>query len=244
MEKELLQVTNTSDLTLSAQDVYDFVRERLAKAAAEERGAMESTLSNAQAIETVEDAATYLLAGEAILAIKKGKKAAEGRFEEVKAKSNKVHKGVTTTITDVLEGSDAEIKRLNGLRGGWDKAEKARRADEERRLQAIARKEAEDTQIAEAAELEAQGHHADAAAVMAEEPTAAPVVLQDTTPKVAGGSNRTVWKCRIKNDALVPREYLTPDMEKIGRVVRATKGSVQIAGVEAYPEDNLATKSR
>jgi len=46
-----------------------------------------------------------------------------------------------------------------------------------------------------------------------------------------------VWKFRVTNEALIPREYMTPDMVKIGGVARATKGSIQIPGVEIYSED-------
>jgi len=43
---------------------------------------------------------------------------------------------------------------------------------------------------------------------------------------------------------LIPREYLIPDEVKIGGVVRATKGSIQIPGIEIYSEDQVLAGRR
>jgi hypothetical protein len=62
--------------------------------------------------------------------------------------------------------------------------------------------------------------------------------VQANIPKVAGFVVRKTWKFKVVNEALVPREYLCVDMDKIGKVVRATSGSIQIAGIQPYAEDS------
>jgi len=47
---------------------------------------------------------------------------------------------------------------------------------------------------------------------------------------------RKVWKYRIVNEALIPREYLTPDLQKIGSLVRGFKEKFNISGIQVYEE--------
>ena len=44
----------------------------------------------------------------------------------------------------------------------------------------------------------------------------------------AGGAHEVV------DEALIPRDYLMPDEVKIGKVVRATAGSLQIPGIRVF----------
>ena len=97
-----------------------------------------------------------------------------------------------------------------------------------------AKKDAEDAALARAAEAEEYGDDAGAAAIIN-----APVIVEPVkayaAPKTATVF-QTRWKFKITNAALIPREYLIPDETKIGGVIRATKGSITIPGVEAFSE--------
>jgi colicin import membrane protein len=62
-------------------------------------------------------------------------------------------------------------------------------------------------------------------------------------PKVSGISTRKLWAFRITDPALIPREYLLIDEQKIGGVVRALKDATNIPGVEAYQKDSLASRA-
>jgi hypothetical protein len=107
---------------------------------------------------------------------------------------------------------------------------------EENRLRLEAQKAEEERRLAEAAQLEAEGHKEEAEAIL---DTPAPIVMptvEKTTPKADMRLYRKVWKYRIINEADIPREYLTPDLIKIGGVVRALKGKCKISGVEVYEE--------
>ena len=44
------------------------------------------------------------------------------------------------------------------------------------------------------------------------------------------------WKFRVVAPESIPREYLTPDLVKIGQVVRAMRGATAIKGIETYAE--------
>jgi hypothetical protein len=59
----------------------------------------------------------------------------------------------------------------------------------------------------------------------------------------AGITIKKIWKFRIANLLLVPRDYLMIDEVKIGSVVRASKGTIKIPGVECYSEDSTSVKT-
>jgi hypothetical protein len=71
-----------------------------------------------------------------------------------------------------------------------------------------------------------------------EEPVyAPPVIVPKTVPKLNGGPvYRTITKFRIINEALIPRQYMMPDLVKIGGVVRALKNQTNVPGIEVYEE--------
>jgi hypothetical protein len=65
----------------------------------------------------------------------------------------------------------------------------------------------------------------------------APIVNVPAPEKVEGESSATVTKWELVNEAELPREYLTPDTSKIGKMVRA--GITAIPGVRIWKEKSL-----
>ena len=138
---------------------------------------------------------------------------------------------------------------------------------ERRRLQAIAdeaaRKAAEEAarKRAEAKAAAAAGRAEEAAKLAAQaqlveekaaekvekfETRAAAVVApiaQQAAPKVAAVNLQTVWNWEITDTALIPREYLLPDLVKIRKVVNALKGDTAIAGIRVYSDKRVAAGS-
>lgn len=110
----------------------------------------------------------------------------------------------------------------------WALSYTPREATPLRRLAEAAALEREATATGDVALL------AEAEALLVEPVTVAPVPVEPPTPKVEGVSYREVWEFEIVNEALIPREYLVPDLKRIGGVIRAMKGSAQIPGVRAY----------
>ena len=114
-----------------------------------------------------------------------------------------------------------------------------KRRIEEDKLREEARKREEDERLRKAEKLEAAGHAEMANAVLDTPAPIAPIVL----PKIEqpkGISYREVWKFRLVDISLVPREYLVLDETKIGGVVRALKGDTRIPGIEPYAEKVVA----
>jgi hypothetical protein len=60
--------------------------------------------------------------------------------------------------------------------------------------------------------------------------------VEKTTPKADMRLYRQVWRFRIINEAIIPRDYLKPDETKIGGVVRSLKGKCKIPGIQIYEE--------
>ena len=95
----------------------------------------------------------------------------------------------------------------------------------------------------EALALEKAGKNEEAEALV-EAPVVAPaIVIPQTTTKVEGISKlRKLWKFRVMDASLVPNDYKVVDEVKLGQVVRATKGTLRIPGVEIYSEDTVSAR--
>jgi hypothetical protein len=116
------------------------------------------------------------------------------------------------------------------------------RQEQERKLQEAARREEERKRK----ELEERAKKAEASgkAEKAEELRAKAGEVYVPTPviqsSVAETKNkpRKVWKYRVTDLKLVPDEYKMIDDVKTGAVVRATKGTLAIPGIEIFSEDS------
>ncbi len=65
-------------------------------------------------------------------------------------------------------------------------------------------------------------------------------VIPTKVEKVTGVKTKTLWRFRIKDEKKIPREYLIPNEKMLGQLAEATKGSLEIPGVEFYPEEIIA----
>lgn len=110
-------------------------------------------------------------------------------------------------------------------------------AAEQKRLQ----REAEDRALAAAVAAEQAGDTETAERILAA-PVTAPIVTPAPVftppppsiraPRVEGVSYSDHWgDFEVENDALIPRQYLCPDVKKIGAVIRANKGNIIIPGI-------------
>ncbi len=140
---------------------------------------------------------------------------------------------------DRLLRAEAAIKRA--MVDYSTEQDRQRRA-EQARLEERARHERERLEK-RAAAAAAAGKEEKAAELEQQAAVVVAPIAQTAAPKVEGVSFREVWKFEITNPALVPLDYQMPDEQKIGAVVRATKGSVQIAGVRIWSEKQVAARS-
>jgi hypothetical protein len=130
-------------------------------------------------------------------------------------------------ITDPLEA----CKTLDRKRYIWKKAEDDRRAREAEALRRAEQKKQEEEKLALAARMEAAGMKEQAEEVL-DAPVApvdvpAPVMVE----KPKGQSYVENWQARVVDSALVPREFLIPDMAALGKYAKLMKGRAKVAGV-------------
>jgi len=194
----------------------------------------------------VTDAETYTAAGSLWKAIGEMIKEVKDTFDPICEAQHLAHKKAVEKRAKYLDPLTAAQKSVKQLMSSYDLEQEKIRQAEQRRLEEIARKQAEEQALLDAiaAEEEAKRNGAtkeeaaqESAAIMEEPIFVAPVVIPKAVPKMQGGPvYRTVTKFRIVNEAIIPRQYLVPDMVKIGGVVRALKNQANIPGIEVYEE--------
>lgn len=84
---------------------------------------------------------------------------------------------------------------------------------------------------------------AEKASKLQEEAARTGAVAIIATPKAQGVSTRDVWKWKVVNKDLIPREFMEPDEFKISAWVRNAKGSTEIPGIEVYKEQTTVIRS-
>lgn len=153
-------------------------------------------------------------------------------------------------IMDFFKGPLDKLTRVEGnIKGAmltFQRQQEEIRRKEEARQQELARKEEERRKKAleeRAAKAEAKGNaeKAEELRQQKEEVFVPAPVIESQVQKVEGVKTMKVWKFRVTNAAKIPREYLCVDEKKIGAVVKATKGTLKIEGVEIYSEDVISS---
>jgi len=209
-----------------------------AQTALKEVGVEEKALSivdQAKAVK-VTDAESYTAAGELFKSIVEMMKEVDSTFDPIIEAAHKSHKAALEQKKKYYDPLDKAKRSVKGLLSDYDREQERKKREEEARLREIARKEEEERKLAEALAAEAAGEKEEAEAIMEEPVYIPPVVVKKEVPRVQGLSFRTVWKFHIKDVTAIPRQYMTPDMVKIGGVVRAMKGQTNIPGLEVYEE--------
>lgn len=129
---------------------------------------------------------------------------------------------------------------LKGAIGAWN-AEQARiAAEQEKERQRLAKieRDRQEAEQASAAELLRQAEQASAAGdfaaaealeerAAAAQEVAAPIALPATfaPAKTRGAASRTIWKCKVINPTLVPRDYCMPNQTLLDALAASTKGA-------------------
>jgi hypothetical protein len=199
--------------------------------------AQAESLYNQLQIEKVVSQESYDYAGKRLLEIKEVTK----RIEDWRTSKTKPLDELKGWFMDLVRKPLAQLSDarayLQRERISYEQEQDRIRREEEARIAELNRKEAE--RLAKRAEKAAeQGKtekadelQAQAQATASITPTIAPLLNKTT-----GVKKRTNWKFTITDANLIPKEYLCPDQEKIGAVVRGTKGTIAIPGVKVYPE--------
>jgi hypothetical protein len=177
-------------------------------------------------------------------------------FDPIIEQAHKTHKlslAQKKKSDEPLEQAERYLKQ--GINRYLVAEEQKRKAEEERlRLEAQkkaeeeARQLAQERQLEEAVALEQVGFISEAEQILAA-PTPAlqpvyvpPVILPSTVQRQSGISRKTNWKWRVVNAALVPREFLCIDEQKLNKFAKAMQEQARVAGIEFFDEGTIAVK--
>lgn len=141
---------------------------------------------------------------------------------------------------DILINAETILKR--GILF-YQQAQEAARIEQERRLQAEAEKKRQEA-LKKAEEARAKGQEVKAEKYENKANGIIAPTLSPTVKKVVGVNTKLVWKFEVADEKAIPREYLIPDLVKIGKVVRATRNTLPIPGIRIYAEETIAAGGR
>jgi len=183
----------------------------------------------------------YEKANEFLRAVKGLQKEIHSTFDPIVEAAHRTHKEATSKRKEHLDpviGAEGIVK--DKMIAYDDKMEAIRR-EEQRKIDAKAREEEERKRKELASRAEkwaAKGKIAKAEELQeqAEEVEVVAPVIAPKVEKIPGLSYQTNWKFKITDIDKIPREYMTPDEVKLGRMAIAMKGIVKVAGVEFYSE--------
>lgn len=175
-----------------------------------------------QVPQTIASHEEYKKAVEILRDVRALQKEIRENFKDAIDHAHKTHKKILEQRNAHLKPLDEAEQRLIFLSGHWlaiekERAEKLRLEAEEK-----ARKENE--------VLQSWGID--------------DVLVTPETVKVQseGLHTREVWLCEIVNISEVPREWMTPDMDRISKHARENKENAQIPGVRFWSEKTIVVR--
>ena len=182
-------------------------------------------------------------------------KKAKAVLDPVCDATNKAHKAATGARKEVLDPLQ-EAKRGNSSRmGTWDHEQEQIRLKELRRIEEETKQQLQvtaDSSVLEAVKAaEDRQDFEEAERIMDEStvvptPQLPPAVVRE---KVKGTVKTVHYKSEVINVALLPREYMMPDVKKIGQHARTHKDNamagkpMHIPGTRVWPEHSTQTRS-
>ncbi len=175
----------------------------------------------------------YLAADQFAVGLKALEKEVDLGYDEHITAAFQAHKSLVAKKKKYAEPIEEARKIVKGKMIAWATEQEVIRQAEETRLRAEAQKSAETEALARAAAMESAGQSEEAQAIISEPVVAAPVRLAASVPK-ASTTTRTVWDYEITDKSKIPADYLMVDNVKLGGVVRATKGAINIPGVRVF----------
>lgn len=161
-------------------------------------------------------------------------------FKPMKDAANKAHKEICGREKALLAPLDDAEKKLKKAIGIYVDELERKRLEEERRLRLAAQQEAQKA-LEAAVQAEENGDEFSSEAAMMEaqmmESYANTVTIADNKPEVKGVSTTVDWEIESIDNKVVPdffagAEIRPVDDKAIMRLIRATKGTIEIPGVK------------
>ena len=180
----------------------------------------------------VKDEQTYLDADSIITEIRGKVKALEPELSPTKEAATRAWKAAVALWKKYIDDPLEACKTLDRKRYAWKKAEDRKREEEAERVRREEFKRQEAERLALAERMEAAGMKAQAEKVL--DAPVAPVQVDPAVrvEKPVGQAHIENWQARVVDATLVPREFLVPDMQALGKYAKLMKGKAKVAGVE------------
>jgi hypothetical protein len=178
----------------------------------------------------VQDEASYSDADTIIKAIRLLVAEREKELLPPKEAATKAWKAMCALVKKYIDDPLEACKTLDRKRYAWKRLEDQRRADEAEAARKAEQKKIDDEKLKLATRLEEAGMKEQATEVLN-----APVIASKVeTVSVGTPQGQTVlenWQARVVNEDLVPREYCSPDLVKLGRYAKLMKSKAAVPGV-------------
>lgn len=210
-----------------------------------------SVIENSAQGVIVYDDASYAAAAEITKKIKQMQKKVKDYWEPLRVSAKRTYDDVLGKKKAMIEPLDEAEKIIKGKMAGFVKQKEMERRAQEEALRRAAQAEA-DRKLEEAVKLEANADTEKAEAAMAEaevyDDAASGVVVVSSTPKVDGVSTSKTWKITGIDITKVPVTFngvqlLKVDEKEVMRLIRATKGQIQIPGIEYTQDISVSIRS-
>jgi len=146
--------------------------------------------------------------------------------------TNKAYKAATGARKKLIDPIAAASKIIDTRLGNFKMAYDRKIAAEKKVLDDKARKEQEETALAQAVELEEDGAPAEIVKAVLETASEPAAAMKPETPALSSNNSRTPdWDIEIIDKKLVPDYYKTVNEGTIRTAVRSAKGNINIPGV-------------
>lgn len=191
----------------------------------------------------IQTAEEYANSAEALKKVHSAEKNISERRLSITRKMDAAKKEIMD-LFKVPEKYCSEIKSaISTKRVEYQREQDRIRREEEERIRKLQEAEAKKLE-ARAAKLKSEGRAEELRQEAEQIRDTAPVTSVAPVEKSAGVKTITNYKFEITDASKIPAEYLIPDEQKIGRVVRATRGEITIPGVKVYTETKEAATGR
>lgn len=186
----------------------------------------------------VVDADTYEIAAELGKSIKAEIKNRIEFFRPIKQSMDAAKGTVLDAEKKAIAPLNQALAHLDTQVTTWRREQERIQAEKSRAAAEEARQRIEAQRAKEAAAARAKGQEKLALALETAPVDTPKDLVPSTIPAVSGLKKRTNWKFRVVDAAQIPREYLTPDLVKIGEHVREQKENAKIQGIEVYADEH------
>lgn len=181
----------------------------------------------------VVDEVSYLRALELGRMCDQKAKHVESVWKDAREKAHGAWKAITETISSFTKPLGEARTIVTRKATDWEHEDAQRKRVTEQTRQAEEQRRIENERLRQADELVKAGKVELADRVMEKEIVVAPQKIEEA-PKPEKTTIGEKWQFEITEEVALPREYLTPNLVKIGQIVRALKGETRIPGVRVF----------